>query len=169
MSPSTSSGTNPNGTHSDGFFSSEGRLLLTDEQFWSRVSRNPDGCWEWRRARISSGYGNFGGSTDGRRWMKLAHRHAWEITNGPIPLGMVVLHRCDNPPCVRPDHLSLGTMRDNTADMIQKGRWVSNGFASRTHCKRGHLFTAENTRVTSAGWRHCRACQRERPQPGKVT
>jgi hypothetical protein len=52
-----------------------------------------------------------------------AHRVAWTLTNGPIPAGLVVCHRCDNPPCCNPEHMFIGTQRDNLADMFAKGRW----------------------------------------------
>ena len=72
-------------------------------------------CSEWAGATYPAGYGR---TTDGRR----AHRVAWEEANGPIPDGMVVMHKCDNPICVEVAHLEVGTNADNTADMIAKGR-----------------------------------------------
>lgn len=88
--------------------------------FWRRVDRSggPDACWPWMRVPSTGGYGL--AKYKGRR--RIASRVAWELTNGPIPGGMQVLHHCDNPPCCNPAHLFLGTVADNVADMIAKGR-----------------------------------------------
>lgn len=74
-----------------------------------------------RLAQSSLGGGGYGRHWDGTRMLKL-HRWVWEQVHGPIPSGMVVMHRCDNPPCFRYDHLFLGTMSDNMADKVAKGR-----------------------------------------------
>lgn len=83
-------------------------------QFWSEVNKS-DGCWEWAGDRDRDGYGRF---SKGQR----AHRYSWVLHFAPIPKGLCVLHRCDNPSCVRPEHLFLGTNADNTADKVAKGR-----------------------------------------------
>lgn len=77
-----------------------------------------NGCWEWRGVRTAGVYGEVRVNGKGVR----AHRYMWEQANGPIPSGLWVLHRCDNPPCVNPAHLFLGTAKDNLLDAIQKGR-----------------------------------------------
>lgn len=88
--------------------------------FWSKVSRRaPSECWEFTGARDENGYGRLSVYSHGT---SLAHRKAWEETNGPIPPGMFVCHRCDNPPCCNPGHLFLGTNLDNTRDRVAKGR-----------------------------------------------
>ena len=79
-------------------------------------------CWTWTRATNKAGYGKIG-SGEGAGTLA-THRVSWELTNGPVPDGLFVLHRCDNPPCCNPAHLFLGTSRDNTLDMIAKGRQV---------------------------------------------
>ncbi len=94
-------------------------LPVVAMRFWSNVSRgNSDACWPWQRARNRRGYGRVGA----RRVYRLAHRMAWEITFGAIPLGTFVLHHCDNPPCCNPAHLFLGSHDENMADMVRKGR-----------------------------------------------
>lgn len=87
-------------------------------RFWSHVDRNGD-CWVWRLSTTRYGHGRF---TLGFNVGIPAHRFSWYLTHGPIPDGLWVLHRCDNPPCVRPDHLFLGTHQDNVDDMVAKGR-----------------------------------------------
>jgi hypothetical protein len=91
---------------------------MTPERFWSLVQKSDGGCWEWTHSRASNGYGSFKMNYKHR----LAHRYAWEITNGAIPAGALVCHRCDNPPCVNPDHLFLGDYSTNQLDAVAKGR-----------------------------------------------
>lgn len=88
------------------------------DRFWPKVQKG-DGCWEWQGSRLPHGYGHL---TIPGRGVPYAHRISWELTHGEIPDGLWVLHHCDNPPCVRPDHLFLGTAQDNVDDSIRKGR-----------------------------------------------
>src|SRR6185295_12854167 len=88
------------------------------ETFWSRVKKGqPDDCWPMHGANFE-GYPTM----SIRRRSKRANRVSWEIHKGPIPSGLWVLHKCDNPPCVNPNHLWLGTPQDNIADMVAKNR-----------------------------------------------
>ncbi len=92
--------------------------LTTEQRFWSKV-RKTDSCWLWTACVNACGYGSF----HPEKGNCLAHRFAWQITNGPIPNGLNVLHRCDTPACVKTDHLFLGNHRDNMRDCARKGRF----------------------------------------------
>ncbi len=83
-----------------------------------------NGCWNWEKAKNPNGYGIYTVRKEGwkRRRTVLAHRYAYEIFTGVIPQGMCVLHKCDNPSCVNPDHFFLGTQVDNMRDRKEKGR-----------------------------------------------
>jgi hypothetical protein len=94
-------------------------MIEPEDRFWLSVKKTPDGCWEWLGA-LSNGYGEL--KYSGMRSPVLAHRFSWELVNGPVPGDLCVLHLCDNPRCVRPDHLFLGDRTDNHNDMVQKGR-----------------------------------------------
>lgn len=92
-----------------------------NERFWEKVKRGAGHeCWEWQAARNAKGYGRL---TSGRGINLKAHRVAFALSNGGIVDDDTnVLHRCDNPPCCNPSHLFIGTAKDNTEDMIRKGR-----------------------------------------------
>ena len=94
----------------------------TERRFWAKVDKRGEGeCWEWKAYRTPSGYGRFR-SKEGKTVR--AHRWAYESCVGPIPDGKHVCHICDNPACVNPEHLFLGTDQDNNDDMRAKGRAV---------------------------------------------
>lgn len=135
------------------------RTLTVAESFWAKVRLNgptvrPElgKCWSWRT--IGSRYVNL---TAGGRTI-LAHRASWELHRGPIPDGLHVLHKCDNPSCTKPDHLFLGTEADNALDRSIKGRHRNQ---RKTACPSGHPYDEENTAITPGGDRRCRACGRE--------
>ena len=120
------------------------------------------GCLVWTAK--SRGRGGYGVINAGGKQVR-AHRLAWEIANGPIPEGMSVCHRCDNPPCCNVEHLFLGAPKDNMADKMRKGRGnhatgAATGDGRKTHCPQGHPYDAANTYVTPKGYRQCRECVR---------
>lgn len=115
------------------------RLVLADEhaiaRFWSKVAKG-DGCWLWTAGKGARDYGLFGVPCwwGPRRAAVRAHRLSWAITHGRVPPSdMCICHRCDNPTCVRPDHLFLGTLKDNVQDCERKGRG-NHAKGERQHC-----------------------------------
>lgn len=94
-----------------------------EELFWPKVQKGDSegDCWVWTGGVDGGGYGCLKAASVGKHTLK-AHRVSWEMHNGPIPEGLCVLHRCDNPPCANPNHLFLGTYLDNARDMVTKGR-----------------------------------------------
>lgn len=124
-----------------------------DDRFWSKVPQG-DGCWEFQGARRPEGYGVF---QMGRGVGTVtAHILAWELTRGSRS-GLWVLHKCDNPPCCRPDHLYLGGPKENGRDMARRGRSRS---AKATSCPQGHPYDPQNTYYWG-NVRRCRVCIKE--------
>ena len=93
-------------------------------RFWNKVTPlDKDHCWAWQGKRTEGGYGHIRYMLPSGNWSHVvAHRVSWELHNGQIPAGMLVLHRCDNPPCINPNHLFLGTHTDNARDREAKNR-----------------------------------------------
>lgn len=104
------------------------------ERFWEKVKRGP-GCWEWQGFRVPQGYGTIREAGGGSKKLR-AHRVSYQLNVGDIPRGMDVLHKCDNPPCVRPDHLFTGTAKDNYEDCRRKGRTAHGEKNGRTYLTR---------------------------------
>ena len=116
-------------------------------------------CDEWQGTVNSSGYGSIyiAKTPDNRAGTWNAHRIVWMQDNGPIPTGYVVMHTCDNPRCVNPAHLQLGTQSDNMRDKSAKGR-IHN--ARQRMCKHGHEWSKENIYLHPNGQWHCKQCRR---------
>jgi len=100
--------------------SRQSQCVPAEARFWKHVSKT-ESCWNWTGARNKTGYGSFGIEKGN---IVLAHRFSYELHFAPVPEGMLVCHQCDNPSCIRPDHLFLGTPRENSQDMVNKGRSV---------------------------------------------
>lgn len=132
------------------------KIIPIEERFWSKVVKK-DGCWKWVGAK-SQGYGyiQIGGRKDK---VIRAHRLSYMLEHGEIPDGHIVRHKCDNPECCNPEHLEIGTMLDNSQDMVKRRRHKSH---SQTHCKNGHKYNEKNTVIGSRGNRECRVCKNER-------
>jgi hypothetical protein len=107
------------------------------EWFFEKVDqRGPDECWLWKAGKNRAGYGVFGVGA------KRAHRWIWEFENGPIPPGMLILHKCDTPACVNPAHLRLGTHSDNMRERCEKGRTLK-----AEHANAAKLSNADAERI----------------------
>lgn len=153
------------------------RLRLTPAEmmrFFDKVSMfdSPQSCWDWVGSRDKWGYALM--RIDGKT--RVAHKAIWEHFNGPVPDGYELDHTCKNSSCVKPDHLEAVTHSEN----ISRGDWRrprgEHGYFAptgrparaltpvpqRTHCKRGHEWTPENTEIGSDGTRRCRECRRIR-------
>ncbi len=141
------------------------------ERFWRHVNKNGPlhpvlgtRCWVWTASTSEFGYG-VTHDADGRTI--LAHRLSYQLEHGvTLASEICILHRCDNPPCVSPEHLFEGDRVINNEDMRSKGRACIPNLGefqrSKTHCPRGHEYTAANTYRKKNGYRECYACIDER-------
>lgn len=117
-----------------------------------KVKKCSNGCWLWLGKPNKNGYGRYAN--------RLAHRYIYETKKGPIPEGMVLRHTCHNRLCVSPEHLKIGTKKENYRDMVDAGRAAWQKEADFLYCKRGHLRNEENTYVRPSGRTECAACAR---------
>jgi len=124
-------------------------MTTVDERFWSKV-RKTETCWLWTASKTWDGYGQF--ARDGR--LVKAHRWSWEQLRGPIPDGLVIDHLCRVRACVKPDHMEVVTIRENT----NRGRSANR---DKTCCPAGHSYAGDNLYVNPDGERICRACRNE--------
>ena len=108
--------------------------MSLEERFWEKVDiKSDDECWNWNACK-TYGYGHFNGDKNGKLVNeRRAHRISYTLSNGPIPTGLMVLHSCDNPSCVNPNHLSVGTHQENMDQMMERKRWRP---GNRSNCGR---------------------------------
>lgn len=141
--------------HGDPLVDARAQRTPIADRFWPKVEKS-DGCWIWTGCRCNRGYGQIG--TGGKTAHTTAHRVSYELNKGPIPDGMHVLHSCDNPPCVRPDHLFLGTHTDNMRDMWAKQRGRCDGAGKVGSKNPRSVLTeevvAEIRRMATSGAKH---------------
>lgn len=135
-------------------YEDEDFISALSEEFWRRVPEgSPEQCWEWQGYRGPAGYGILkfrGNSQRAHRISAILH------IDKNIKSEDFVCHRCDNPPCVNPNHLFISDTTGNMQDMVNKGRHF---MQKQTHCKHGHELTEENVFYDKNGWRHCKPCK----------
>lgn len=138
---------------------SQGGLFMSDKEsgrFWAKVNKT-HGCWLWDGCKLPTGYGRL----HLRNLDAYAHRVSYQDHIGPIPKGFTIDHLCQNPPCVRPDHLEAVTQQVN---ILRAPNGIAAANSRKTHCKHGHEFSNENTYrpPRRPNQRLCRACLRNR-------
>lgn len=123
-------------------------------RFWQKVKKGPpEECWEWQGASVKGGYGQFRANV--RKGARVqAHRFAWSLAFGPIHPKLQMHHFCKNQACVNPAHLAVVSPRAHK--MQHRGPYR---YRKKTHCKRGHEYTAGNTYRQPNGYRTCRLCK----------
>lgn len=133
-------------------------ILLSDKdevRFWMTVRSSKDSCWLWMGYKDKDGYGQFAIWIDGKRFSLRPHRVSWALHRGQIPDGLFVCHQCDNPACVRPDHLFIGTNRDNMIDCIVKGRFGRAKLTDKQVQKIRSLYAVGNVTQEQLGTMFC--------------
>lgn len=136
--------------------------IQIDEELQRRIKLkikiSASGCWIWTGHIEQNGYGRISYKGQRGKWV---HRMSFAAFKGQIPDGINVCHKCDNPPCVNPDHLFLGNDSENAKDMMRKNRHPLCIQAKKTHCIRGHLLQGNNLIINkTSGRRGCRECVR---------
>ena len=137
--------------------------MTVQERFESKYIKDPSGCWLWQACVNNKGYGGF--CLDGK-WA-MAHRVSWETVNGKIENSLCVLHKCDIPRCINPDHLFLGSRSDNMKDAVKKKR---QNHSKQLKCKYGHTLKGNSyVRNDCAGvGRRCKICHCKRQKKYKA-
>ena len=138
-------------------------IRTVQERFWLKVTKQK-GCWPWLGYKIPTGYGTM--QIKIRHW-EYAHRLAWRFTFGPIERGFHILHKCDNPGCVNPYHLRIGTHQDNMADKKAKGRGRKNGTTRHENTARKDAVEGRGPKEPQTRRKVIRRCGRN--QRGKQT
>jgi len=118
--------------------------LADIRRFWLKFQVGGDGCWLWNAGRFENGYGRF---KMGRKYLA-AHRVAFALAHGYLPSGVVVMHSCDTPTCVRVSHLGLGSQAENVSDAMRKGRFHV------SHPKKQRLTQAQVDEIRSSKESH---------------
>lgn len=132
---------------------------VTMDRFWNKVNKT-NTCWLWTAGKTNTGYGRFNYLNKTR-----AHQVSWILKHGLIPNGLQINHKediCSNKHCINPEHLYLGTQKQNVEDMARN---KNHGQQKKNHCKNGHEFTLENTgysnKTTKTQQRYCKECKRK--------
>lgn len=128
------------------------------ERFYSKVQRGDDGCWLWVGEANNKGYGRFAIYRKDRRFRLLAHRVAFYLATGASPVGSVLRHSCDNPPCCNPSHLMPGTQAENMRDAALRGRVDRTGLDDFRA-----MAAASVRRRMRIGQKVCRQCRQLKP------
>ena len=134
-----------------------------EDRFWPKVKKS-NGCWIWMGCKNDRGYGQICDNSGGTFRMVYAHRFVYELVIRSIPKGLTIDHLCRNRSCVRPDHLEIVTIKENTL----RGNGPSGRESRQTHCLHGHPFIPENTYFRRDRWgRQCKTCVRSRSRARK--